>query len=150
MQLAAFFQQWIWSAPDVYLAMRECVIKGFLIFFPVISFCYIPNFDSRDWEGRCIALPIGSAWGIRDMQFTGLKKVKVEPALCTLRWLCHNDVRPTILHKWHRVFGELGALPKIREEIVSDCKWFSNFSVLCECCWWKLLIVRCKTLISVI
>jgi hypothetical protein len=27
-----------------------------------------------------------------------------------------------------------------------NCKWFSNFSVLCEFCCWKLL-VRCKTLI---
>jgi hypothetical protein len=61
--------------------------------------------------------------------------------------------RPTQSNKWHRVFGELGALPKIREENVSELqmvfeffRWFSNFSVLCECCWWKLL-VRCKTLI---
>jgi hypothetical protein len=55
---------------------------------------------------------LGSVWGVRAM-----KKVKVELALCTLRWLCHNDVRPTKLPKWHRVVGELGALLKIREEI---------------------------------
>jgi hypothetical protein len=84
------------------------------------------------------------------VQFVRLKKVKVELTLWTLRWLCHNDVRPTQSNKWHRVFGEFGALPKIRKEnvkmLIRNCKWFSNFSVLCECCWWKLL-VRCKTLI---
>jgi hypothetical protein len=64
---------------------------------------------------------------ICDIQFAGLKKVKVEPTICTLRWLCHMDVRPTKLHKWHRVFRELGALPKIREEIVSELQMVFEF-----------------------
>jgi hypothetical protein len=80
------------------------------------------------------------------MQFVGFNKVKVEWALCTLRWLCHNDVRPTKLHKWHRVFGELGALPKIREEYLGTANGFRIFpfyvSVVDGSC-----LVRCKTLI---
>jgi hypothetical protein len=68
------------------------------------------------------------------------------PAICTLRWLCHKDVRATELQKWHRVFGELGARPKIRKEIVSELQMVFEFFSLCECCWWKLL-VGCKTLI---
>jgi hypothetical protein len=32
-------------------------------------------------------------------------------------------------------------LPMIREEIVLYCKqWFSNLSISCGCCWWKLLV----------
>jgi hypothetical protein len=65
-------------------------------------------------------MDIHHTWHATCVQFACLKKVKVEPALRTLRWLSHNDVRPTKSHKWHRVFGELGALPKIREEIVSE------------------------------
>jgi hypothetical protein len=97
----------------------------------------------RLWKGAAF-LCLGSAWGIRDM-----KKVKVEPAMCTLRWLCRNDVRPTKLHKWHRdirVFGELAHFQSFTRKLFRNCEWFSNFSILCECCWWKLS-VRCKTLI---
>jgi hypothetical protein len=61
------------------------------------------------------------------MKFAGFIKVKVEPALCTLRRLCHNDVRPTKLHKLQGVFGKLGALPKIREEIVSELQMVFEF-----------------------
>jgi hypothetical protein len=49
----------------------------------------------------------GSAWRYTRHaceQFASLKKVKVELALCTLRWLCHDDVRPTQSNKWPSVW----------------------------------------------
>jgi hypothetical protein len=81
------------------------------------------------------------------MQFAGLKEVKVESAICTLRWLCHNDVLGPLncindtecLENWAR-------FRRFAMKLFRNCKWISNFSVLCECYWWKLL-VRCKTLI---
>jgi hypothetical protein len=55
--------------------------------------------------------------------------------------------KATKLHKWHRVFGEWARFRRFARNLFQNCKCFSNFSVLYECCWWKLL-VRCKTLIA--
>jgi hypothetical protein len=50
---------------------------------------------------------------------------------------CINDTK--CLENWAR-------FRRFARKLFRNCKWFSNFSVLCECCWWKFL-VRCKTLI---
>jgi hypothetical protein len=49
----------------------------------------------------CSAWYVKCTWHATCVQLASLKKVKVEPALCTLQWLCHNNVRPTKSHKWH-------------------------------------------------
>jgi hypothetical protein len=110
----------------------------------VIDFlCYIADTTSRrDWQGalHCVALVAREAYvpGV-PWNLPAWKRRR-----SSLRWLCHNDVTPTKLHKWHRVFGELGALPKIREEIVSELQLVFEFFRFMGL--WALL-VRCKTLI---
>jgi hypothetical protein len=84
----------------------------------------------------------GSAWGIRDMQH-----------------VCNLPAWKRWRSSWHYALSDdcvtMTYGPKNRindteclegsEDSFQNCKWFSNFSVLCEC-WWKLL-VHCKTLI---
>jgi hypothetical protein len=74
----------------------------------------------------------GSAWCIRDMQHT-----------CNLhawkRWRSSwhyalNRINDTeCLVNWAR-------FRRFARKMFRNSKWFSNFSVLCECSWWKLLV----------
>jgi hypothetical protein len=100
--------------------------------WPQVGILFFPRFPENtiydNWK-CCVPCLDGtsSMWHATCVQFASLKKVKVELALCILRWLCHNDVRPTQLNKWYRVFGELGALPKIRKENVSELQMVFEF-----------------------
>jgi hypothetical protein len=59
-----------------------------------------------------------------------------------LRWLVRNDVCSTGVHIWRRVFGEWPRCRRLSKKFFREweCWWFSNFSILCGHCWWKLLV----------
>jgi hypothetical protein len=65
----------------------------------------------------------------------------------TLRWLGRNDVWSTGVHIWRRVVGEWPRSRRLSKKLFRECCWFSNFSIFCGHCWWKLLVCS-KTFIN--
>jgi hypothetical protein len=91
-----------------------------------------------------------SAWGICDMQhvcnlqawkrWRSSRHYALSDDWVTMTKGPLNPINDTeCLENWAR-------FRRFARKMFRNCKWLSNFSVLCECCWWKLL-VRCKTLI---
>jgi hypothetical protein len=118
------------------------LVHSVIDFFLLHRMHYIAPRLRRGAPLRCL----GSAWGVRAMKCAGFKKVKVKPAMCTLDDCVTMTQGPLNCINDTECLENLARFRRFATKLFRNRKWFSNFSVLCECCWWKLL-VRCKTLI---